>query len=185
MHIGCDGLCFQGNTILAWARLFKLEGGQDAQNFMKIAEEQNTNPLAGQEAELLARCVRKDKAAWDQFVEQYSQLIYHGIYHCLRKYGAPERIDDVEDLYHSVFQTLLEDECKKLRQFQQRCSLASWIRVITAHIVIDWLRRERSSVPLDAEDEDGINLHERLSDPSPDAEEGIYLEQRREALKQA
>ncbi len=152
---------------------------------MKSFEEQNTNTRTGQEAEFLARCVRKDKAAWDEFVERYSQLIYHGIYSCLRKHGVPERIDDIEDLYHSVFQALLEDDCKKLRQFQHRCSLASWIRVITAHIVVDWLRRGRSSVSLDALDEDGIGLHERLSDPGPDVEERIYLEQRREALKQA
>ncbi len=152
---------------------------------MKRMKPQTQKVLPEEESQLLRGCIQKEKAAWDEFVERYSSLIYYCIHQCLRKYSFSAQPEDVEDLFHTVFHVLLEDNCKKLRQFKKRCSLASWIRVITTRIVIDWLRKERPSVPLDAEDKDGGSFHDKLSDTDTDIEERIYEEQRRKLLKQA
>ena len=138
-----------------------------------------------EEHDLLTRCISREKAAWDEFVERYSSLIYNHIRRCLRANAVPQHREDLEDLHHSVFQALLEEDCKKLKQFEGRCSLASWLRVITTSTVIDALRKRRAVIRLDALGEDGIPLHERISNPSPGVEEGIVETQRRELLKKA
>jgi RNA polymerase sigma-70 factor (ECF subfamily) len=138
-----------------------------------------------EELELLRSCIRGDKDAWDAFVERYSSLIHFHIHRCLRANAVPANREDVEDLYHSVFQALLEDDRRRLRQFEGRCSLGSWIQIITTRTVIDALRKRRAPTPLDAEDRDGLALHERICDPNPGVEEEIVDAQRRELLRKA
>ncbi len=152
---------------------------------MKDSEEQNHQPDRDEEHELILRCILKEKAAWDEFVERYSRFIYHRIHSCLRAHSYSACREDVEDLYNSVFQGFLENNCKKLRQFEGRCSLLSWIKLITSRMVIDYLRRQRTLVSLDAEDDQSGSLGDRLTDSAPSAEEGVLEEERRERLKRA
>lgn len=138
-----------------------------------------------EELELLARCVRGDKDAWDAFVERYSSLIYFHIHRCLRANAVPANREDIEDLYHSVFQALLEDDRRRLRQFEGRCALGNWIQIITTRTVIDSLRKRRTTISLDAEDREGFALHERICEPNPGVEEKVVDTQRRQLLKKA
>ena len=50
---------------------------------------------------------------------------------------------------------LMEDDCRRLRSFQGKngCSVRSWIRLIAVRRTVDWLRRQRRHISLDAEDE--------------------------------
>jgi hypothetical protein len=36
-------------------------------------------PMTEKEKALIAGCLKGDKAAWDAFVQQYSNLVYHAI----------------------------------------------------------------------------------------------------------
>ena len=145
----------------------------------------SSSPSADAEQRLLDGCIQKDKAAWDEFVESYSGLIYWQIHRYLRSRTLSLPQEDVDDLYHSVFQSLLENNCKKLRQFQGRCSLASWIKTITTTTLIDHLRRQRRQVSLDEEDADGFSLGDRVADPSGNSEEYLLAAERQKLLKQA
>ena len=115
----------------------------------------------------------------------YSGLIYWQIHRYLRSRTLSLPQEDMEDLYHSVFQSLLENNCKKLRQFQGRCSLASWIKTITTTTLIDHLRRQRRQVSLDEEDAEGFSLGDRVADPAGDSEESLLGTERQQLLKQA
>lgn len=92
---------------------------------------------------LIAGCLRGDKAAWDAFVVQYSGLVYHSI----RKIFALHhvKLDDhaIEDLYQEFFVAILREDFKKLRQFrgERGCTLASWVRLVTVRMTIDFLRK--------------------------------------------
>lgn len=143
------------------------------------------SPTPAEDRELLDRCIRKEKTAWDEFVDRYSRLIYQQIYRCLRAHAVSVSRDDAEDLFHSILQALLEHNCKKLRQFEGRCSPASWLRTLTTNRVIDELRRKRPRISLDEEDSEGFSLQDRLENPQQDPEETLAETQRREALKQA
>jgi len=103
--------------------------------------------MTEQEKELIAGCLRREKAAWDSFVLQYSNLVYHTIKKTLILHHAEPHADLVEDLYQEFFVSLLRNECKKLRQFKGAydCSLASWLRVLTTRLTIDFLRKPSSN----------------------------------------
>jgi RNA polymerase sigma factor (sigma-70 family) len=134
--------------------------------------------MTEKEKTLIAGCLRSEKAAWDSFVLQYSNLVYHTIKKTLNFHHAESRADLVEDLYQEFFLSLLRDECKKLRQFRgaHGCSLASWLRILTARLTIDFLRKQAST-------SGGIPL--AISRHSPDPAEPLINEQQERLVNQA
>jgi RNA polymerase sigma factor (sigma-70 family) len=137
------------------------------------------------ELDFTKKLVQRDREAWQEFVERYTPVIYEQVRRCLRKYksgSSPEQ--DAGDLYLSVFQSFLEKDCRKFRQFEGRCSLARWVRMATTSHVIDLLRKERQEVSLEAEDSEGLSLFDRIPNRDPSAEEELLEGQRRDALRE-
>jgi RNA polymerase sigma factor (sigma-70 family) len=134
--------------------------------------------MTEKEQTLIAGCLRSEKAAWDSFVLQYSNLVYHTIKKTLNLHHAESRADLVEDLYQEFFLSLLRDECKKLRQFTgaHGCSLASWLRILAARLTIDFLRKQ---APTSGEVAGSMPPH------SPDPAELFIDEQQERLLNQA
>ncbi len=64
--------------------------------------------MTEQEKSLIAGCVKGEKAAWDTFVRQYSNLVYHTIRKTLTLHHAESRDDAVDDLYQEFFISLLQ-----------------------------------------------------------------------------
>ncbi len=97
------------------------------------------------EKELLAKCIRGDKQAWNLLILRYSKLISHSLYHTLKHKNPPIQPEVIDDLHQEVFCSLMADDYRKLRQFKGKngCSLANWIRIITVRKAIDHLRKER------------------------------------------
>jgi RNA polymerase sigma factor (sigma-70 family) len=138
---------------------------------------------------LVERCISQDKKAWDAFVKKYNRLISHSIVQTLTRYFFPLENQIVEDLFHSVFLSLIEDNCKKLRQFRWRCSLSSWLHVIAARVTIDYLRKQSTGLSLNGETDDEIPLKDKLTNgnPLPDEmlehkEEKVIFEQIKKGL---
>ena len=104
--------------------------------------------MTEKEKTLLAGCLKGEKAAWDAFVLQYSALVYHTIKRTFALHHAKPGDDVIEDLYQEFFLSVLRDDCKKLRQFrgERGCTLASWLRLVAARLVVDFLRRQPTHV---------------------------------------
>jgi RNA polymerase sigma-70 factor (ECF subfamily) len=101
---------------------------------------------------ILRGCISGDKKKWNIFVQRYSKLIYHTIYKTLRVNDRPANTDDVNDLFQEVFASPYADNFKKLRVFDpvKGCSnLASWLRMITVRMTIDYLRKNKSTTSID------------------------------------
>jgi RNA polymerase sigma-70 factor (ECF subfamily) len=107
---------------------------------------------------LIQRCLAKDKKAWDEFVERYSHLIYDAILRTFGRYGHPRQSDVLADLHNDIFLFILEDECRVLKQFEGRngCQLAHYLRTVSIRRTVDFLRRIRSTVSLDHEENDSL-----------------------------
>jgi len=130
------------------------------------------------EKTLIAGCLRSEKDAWDSFVRQYSNLVYHTIKKTLSLHHVEPNADLVEDLYQEFFVSLLRNDYKKLRQFSgvHGCSLASWLRVITTRLTIDFVRKQ--ALP-------SGEVASMLSQYSPKPAEPLLNEQQERLLKQA
>lgn len=98
------------------------------------------------EKNLLAGCIRGDKASWDAFVRQYSNLVYHTIRKTLALHHTETSPDSADDLFQEIFLSLVQDEFLQLRRFRgdHGCTLASWLRMIAARRTIDHLRKLKS-----------------------------------------
>jgi RNA polymerase sigma factor (sigma-70 family) len=134
--------------------------------------------MTEKERTLVAGCVRSEKTAWDSFVLQYSNLVYHTIKKTLSFHHAEPRVDLVEDLYQEFFLSLLRNECKKLRQFRgaHGCSLASWLRILAGRSTIDFLRKQ---APISGGVAGAMSRH------SPDPAEPLINKEQKSLLNQA
>jgi hypothetical protein len=68
--------------------------------------------MTEQEKTLIAGCLRMDKAAWDQFVQQYSNFVYHTIRKTLTLHHTESRDEAVEELYQEFFISILQNNCR-------------------------------------------------------------------------
>jgi len=134
--------------------------------------------MTEKEKALTAGCLRSEKAAWDSFVLQYSNLVYHTIKKTLSLHHVEPDTYLVEDLYQEFFVSLLRNDYKKLRQFSgaHGCSLASWLRILAARSTIDFLRKP---VPSQCDLASAMTRHR--ADPA----EPLVNEQQERLLKQA
>ncbi len=91
---------------------------------------------------LIAKCLAGDDEFLERFVKKFSDPVYLTVQYTLKSKNAAFSRSDVEDLHNTVFVKLLDKKCRKLRQFQGHngCSLLSWVRLIAARTVIDFLR---------------------------------------------
>ena len=130
------------------------------------------------ERKLLAGCVAGEKAAWDAFVLQYSNLVYHTIRRSLTLHHTVGRDEVVEDLYQECFVALLRDDCKKLRQFKgdRGCTLASWLRVVVSRQTIDFLRKQTTPT---------VEVSETLASDQPEASDALINREEENSLNQA
>ena len=135
--------------------------------------------------EFVRQCAKGDKRSWDTFVEKYSRLIYSCIYSVLKIQGRIKPQDNINDLFQEIFVLLSRDNFNKLKTFQGRnnCSLATWLRQVAINLTIDYLRRSKPVISLDAEDEEGRSLKDVLGDSAEPIREQIFQKEKIMHLK--
>ncbi len=131
-------------------------------------------------------CLKGNKQSWSEFISRYSRLIYNYIYSVLTVKGCTASVEQVEDIFQEIFHVLIKDNYKKLSTYQAKngCSLASWLRQVTINFTIDYLRKLKPVVSLDAENEDGFTLKDTLKDLSAGAIEFLNDQDRRKTLQE-
>jgi len=136
--------------------------------------------------EFVQRCVKGDKKAWDEFLKQYSRLIYSYIHSVLNTKGVKFTQDNIQDVFQEIFCSLIKDNFRKLNTFKARngCSLASWLRQVTINFTIDYLRKTKPTVSIDEETDDGFSLKEILVNGSELASDTLSREERLKSLQE-
>jgi len=134
--------------------------------------------------EFVRGCLKGDKQFWNEFLSRYSRLIYNYIYSVLSVKGRQFSGDQVDDIFQEFFHALIKDNYKKLSSYQARngCSLASWLRQVTVNFTIDYLRRLKPVISLDAESEEGFSLKDILVGLTPEVGDFLNDEDRRKTL---
>ena len=118
------------------------------------------------EKDLLRSCINGDKKAWDQFVEKYTDLVYHAIHKTVRRYCADFLYHDLEDIHNSIFLSLIEDDYRKLKQYQglNGCTMASWLVVVVSNATVNFIKGDKTLNSLD----DPLGEDKTLKDVLPD-----------------
>lgn len=98
--------------------------------------------------ELIESCIKKNKRAWDIFVERYSKLVLWVIRDRLTRFRYNFDDDDVEDIHQEVFISLWSSN--KLAQIKDRRKVAGWIAMVAANAAIDYFRRMKRQMPPNA-----------------------------------
>ncbi|MDD5060255.1 MAG: sigma-70 family RNA polymerase sigma factor [Candidatus Omnitrophica bacterium] len=131
-------------------------------------------------------CLKGNKQAWSEFISRYSRLIYNYIYSTLAVKGSSIPKEQVEDVFQEIFQALIKDNYRKLATYKGKngCSLASWLRQVTINFTIDYLRKLRPILSIEAENEEGQSLSDTLKDLSPNAAEFFQDQSKRQTLEE-
>jgi len=136
---------------------------------------------------LLTKCINGEQAAWDIFVKRYSKLVYHSVHQTLNLNSYAHKTDDIEDIHNGIFLSFIENDFKKLRQFEGRkgCSLSSWIRLLSVRTTIDFLRSQKIHLSIDDDNETAHPIIETLSDTRASVQKQIETAETEMALKGA
>ena len=97
---------------------------------------------------LATACSRGDRIAWEYFTDEFLPRLKSFALHACRRFG------ESEDLAHELLGQLIGDS-EKMRSYDGRGSLASWLRVAIARLAIDRFRRARREESLDEVIEEG------------------------------
>jgi RNA polymerase sigma-70 factor (ECF subfamily) len=140
---------------------------------------------AQQEKELITRCIRGTKDAWQDFICRYSSLVYYSVRKILySRHGdiAPEEIDD---LHNDIFLSIIDNDGKKLRQYRGKngCTVSSWVRLIAVRSTIDYLRKKRAARSL-SEDETARAVEQLSASPGGPLE-SLEDKERKQLLRDA
>lgn len=140
-----------------------------------------------QDRELLRLCVQgEDVQAWEAFVQKYSPVIWSTVQKTFRSHFYLFRQEDAEDLFNSVFLSLIENDFSKLKQYRgdNSCSLKTWLSVVTSRMAIDYMRRDRSRLEVVSHDED-TDIIGLLADRRKSAQDALEEKEARSALEEA
>ena len=136
------------------------------------------------EKSLLEKCLARDKGAWNIFVEEYSNLISQAIIRTLNRYSAPTDRQIVEDLFQTIFLSLIADNFKKLNQFRHKCKLSTWLYTVAVRVTIDHLRKRTEHLSLNGQ-RDGANpLKETLKNGNPGPSEVMERKEEKKIFEQ-
>lgn len=88
------------------------------------------------DAELARRCIEGDPSAWSELLGGNLDLIHRAV---ARVVGGSEA--DVEDVLQTLFLKLMEQDCRRLRSFQGKSKLSTWLVAVARREALDLLDR--------------------------------------------
>ena len=118
----------------------------------RLAERRAVEPRMSLDAELIDRCLRGDRGAWEQLVQSHTRLVYGACYRFTNQ--AEESRDLTQEVFLRVF--------RSLRTFDARSgSFRTWLIRLTRNLLIDHYRRTKKHRVLDPLEEQIPVLEEK------------------------
>ena len=102
-------------------------------------------PLTAVDNQLLQRCLRRERGAWNDFVDRFLGLIYHVIHYTAYLRSVPLQPEDVEDVAADVLLAVVANDYAALRQFRGQASLATYLTVISRRVTVQALVKRAAS----------------------------------------
>jgi RNA polymerase sigma-70 factor (ECF subfamily) len=122
------------------------------------------------ELALVQRCIAGDASGWQEILKKYGALVAHAVRNTFVRVLKTADASLVDDAIQAVWLSLCADGCRRLRGFQSKAALSTWLTVISTRRALDYIRSELRKgslrqVHLDGEDRD---LVKELQSPEPE-----------------
>jgi RNA polymerase sigma-70 factor (ECF subfamily) len=116
-----------------------------------------------EDRELIQRCIAKDEAAWGEFLKTHGPCIYGSIAALLARFSAQEP-EIAEDIFASVLEKLLINDCAALKRFKWNSKVSTWLVSIARNKTYDYLRglKRKPTISLSTPIDDGEDALERV-----------------------
>lgn len=96
--------------------------------------------------DLVSMLKARDIKAFEQFVNEFEKKIYS------YAYNFTQNQDDAMDITQEVFLKVY----KNIHKFKENSSLSTWVYRITSNVCIDFVRKNKYTVPITVENEEYI-----------------------------
>ncbi len=129
-----------------------------------------------EELGLVQRCIAGEAEGWREIMSKYGALVAHAVRTTFMRVLKQADSNLVDDAVQSVWLSLCADACRRLRGFESKSALSTWLTVISTRRALDYIRTEMRKgsmrhVHLDDEDRD---LVKELQ--APESEEQFSLD---------
>ena len=109
--------------------------------------------------ELIEALRRGQNSAWTELVERYIRLVHHVVRQTLSVTSRGRLDQDVEDITHDLFKSLVKDDYRVLGTIDAPYDLKAWLAISARRRAIDFARKRKPpSVSLDQAREDHVSL---------------------------
>jgi len=89
--------------------------------------------------ELVARCVRRDRKAWTEFVREYEGLVKRAVWYKINRMNSKALRSEADDIVQEVFLKLWEDN--KLTSVRDTSKLKGWLVIVAINKTINYATR--------------------------------------------
>lgn len=132
-----------------------------------------------EERQVVDRCIRGEARAWELLVDQYGPAIYDAAGFTLRRVLGAAQDEDIENVYQGVLLGLCDKNFHRLKLFQGRSSLKTWLTSVTCRFSLNYIRTEKrkgslKNAPLDDEAAAEIPDRDRLFPSNAEERERIH-----------
>jgi RNA polymerase sigma-70 factor (ECF subfamily) len=93
--------------------------------------------------QLAQRCIAGDARAWDELVRRHLGLLCRAVRKVLELRSATVEEEDIKDVLQSLFLKLWEDDRRRLRTWQGRSRLSTWLVTVARREALSHLERQR------------------------------------------
>ena len=126
-----------------------------------------------EDLQLVERLIRGEARAWEQFLDGLGPAVAEAARFTLRRVLGTARDEDAENVAQAVLLALCEKDFHRLRLFQGRSSLKTWLTSVTCRFALNYVRTEKrkGSLRLGALDESAGEIPDPAEVFPPGAEE--------------
>jgi RNA polymerase sigma-70 factor (ECF subfamily) len=112
-----------------------------------------------EELALVRRCIAGDPDGWREMMSKYGGLVAHAVRNTFLRVLKQAEASLVDDAIQAIWLSLCADGCRRLRGFESKAALSTWLTVLSTRRALDYIRSEMRKgsmrhVHLDDEDRD-------------------------------
>ncbi|WP_027416729.1 RNA polymerase sigma factor SigW [Aneurinibacillus terranovensis] len=129
------------------------------------------------EQRIIQRARQGERAAFAELVDLYKDKIYHV------SYGMLGNKQEAEDVAQETFLRVYAN----LNNYDPKYKFSTWIYRIASNLCIDYIRKRKPTLSLDAEltGTDGMDWHDRFPDTGKGPEEEVITDELQEEVQGA